>query len=132
MSDDKKPEVDEETMERRQRIADHQRFTANAANWQKKNLKASDQYDSDYQSRAFEYNTQMMKSRWNLQDHAEMEACRHAFTHGLVSGGMYGSVLGLGYSIYKRKLMMIPKYGLAVGLTYGFLLGSSAWFRFDV
>jgi hypothetical protein len=67
-----------------------------------------------------------------LRDRADNQAVVVAFTHGLTSGVYYGGIAGLGYSIYYRKLRYIPKVALASGLTYGFLLGSSAWFRFDV
>ena len=104
MSDDHKQvaEVDEETAERRQKIADHVRFVTNAERWKNANLKPLSNFDQDYQAKAFERNTKLLNSHWMLQDKAEMEACKHAFIHGMTSGLVYGGVYGLGVSIYKR------------------------------
>ena len=67
-----------------------------------------------------------------LQDRAEMQAVNKAFIHGMASGAYYGGALGFGYAIYHRKVRMIPKVAFASGITYGLLLASSAWFRFDI
>lgn len=61
-----------------------------------------------------------------------MMACNKAFLHGVMSGGLYGGAIGVGAAMYHRKLRFIPKYAAGLGLTYGLLLGSSAWFRFDI
>lgn len=61
-----------------------------------------------------------------------MQACNVAFKHGLLSGLYYGGIVGVGASIYHRKLRFIPKYAIGWGVTYGVLLGASAWFRFEL
>lgn len=88
--------------------------------------------DQDYQQAALAYNTENMKKQYFLQDRAEMMACNKAFVHGMVDGGYYGGIYGLGLAIYRRQLRYIPKCALMTGFTYGVLLGSSAWFRFDI
>jgi hypothetical protein len=61
-----------------------------------------------------------------------MEACKHAFISGMFNGAYYGGVLGLGTSMYTRKLRYVPMYAVGAGVTWGLLLSSSAWFRFDI
>jgi hypothetical protein len=100
--------------------------------WAAKHLKPVSVIDDDYRKKALEYNRANMKKQYFLQDRAEMQACTVAFNHGLMSGAYYGGIAGLGAAIYNRKLRFIPKYALGWGMTYGLLLGSSAWFRFDI
>ena len=61
-----------------------------------------------------------------------MEACKHAFIGGMMQGGYYGAIYGLGYSMYARKIRYIPMVAAGFGVTWGMLLSSSAWFRFDI
>jgi hypothetical protein len=59
-------------------------------------------------------------------------AVRVAFIHGMTSGVYYGGMLGFVYAVRYRQVRRIPQVALASGLTYGALLASSAWFRFDI
>lgn len=105
---------------------------SNVTQWSDKHLTKVTTLDSNYQQAALAYNTSAMKKAYFLQDRAEMQACSVAFKHGMMSGIYYGGVAGFGFAIYRRQLRHIPYVALSSGLTYGLLLGSSAWFRFDV
>lgn len=51
---------------------------------------------------------------------------------GFDGGLYYGGMAGFVSAIYYRKVSHIPKLAVAGGLTYAFLLGSSALFRMEV
>ena len=129
---DSKPQLSEEEIERLARIEAHAKAVHAVEGWKQKNVTKLSNFDQDYQAKAFQHSTAQAKNFYFLQDRAEMEACKHAFIHGFVSGSMYGGALGLGMSMYRRQIRHIPIMAVGLGATYGMLLGSSAWFRFDI
>lgn len=102
-----------------------------ADNWARTHIKPVTNLDSHYQQSALSYNTANSKQTF-LAAKADLQACEVAFKHGMASGIYYGGSVGFLAACYYRQIRYIPKYALASGLTYGLLLGSSAWFRFDV
>ena len=114
------------------KIAGHKKAQANVQIWAERNLKPISGIDNDYQSKALEHNRNGVKSTSFLSQKGDYQAMMVAFQHGLVSGCQYGGAAGLLYSMYSRRLSVIPVWALASGATYGALLCMSASFRFDL
>lgn len=106
-------------------------MSTNAERWAQTHLKPVTTLDPNYQQAALAYNQARANSSF-LQQFAEYQAGRVAFTHGLYSGAYYGGAVGLVMSIYYRNMMHIPKLALGAGVTYGSLLWISNMYRFDI
>ena len=52
--------------------------------------------------------------------------------NGLATGCFYGGMAGGAQAIYYRRIMMLPKTALPLGLLYGATMGASAFYRFDI
>lgn len=103
----------------------------NAEVWAQTHLKPVTTHDPLYQQKALAYNQERANSTF-LQQFAEYQAGRVAFTHGMYSGAYYGGAVGLAMSIYYRNMMHIPRVAFGAGVTYGGLLWLSNMFRFDI
>ena len=55
-----------------------------------------------------------------------------AFKGGLYDGFTYGAILGTMNAVYTRKIMSVPKFGVAFGVAYGSFLGVSQLYRHDI
>jgi hypothetical protein len=123
---------DEERQARLAKIEGHKKAQANVQIWADRNLKPISGIDNDYQVKALEHNKKAVKSTSFLSQRGDYQAMRVAFEHGLISGCQWGGAAGLIYSMYSRRIRVIPMWALATGATYGALLCASASFRFDL
>ena len=57
---------------------------------------------------------------------------KYAFIQYFKDGATYGAALGFISATYYRRIMMVPKFGLAMGVTYGGVMAISQLYRHEI
>ena len=89
------------------------------------------QLDDHYQEQAKAYNA-ARQSGYMAYRRGHHQPTRIAFQHYFGQGFLYGALFGTIQAMHYRKIMLIPKVGLAAGMTYGTIMAISQAYRHDI
>ena len=87
--------------------------------------------DNDYQKKAMAYNLARSKGTFTYST-GHYQGTREAFKLGFADGATIGAGVGLVSSMYFRKFVLIPKWSLLTGVSYGTIMTISQLYRFDL
>ncbi|CDW90843.1 UNKNOWN [Stylonychia lemnae] len=90
-------------------------------------------FDNNYQQHFREtFNKQGRKTPVLIGYRAENQYIWVYGYNSFITGAYYGAFIGIPYSVFHRKLSLIPKYAAGFGALYAAFSASSAYFRNEI
>ena len=90
------------------------------------------QFDDSYEQKARQANVMAAQQRYMMEYRGEWQATRLAAVNGLLYGGGFGALLGVGAAISSRRMYQIPRYAALFGVPYSAFLSISTLYRMDM